>query len=74
MAHSDVAKALMSASSEADLLVIVRRAHGVPATMHLGGVARSVLRSAHCPVRVMPPTGVNAVPGLEVEQAGAFRA
>lgn len=74
VAHGDAAQELVSASASADLLVMVRRAHGVPAAMHLGGVARAVLRSAHCPVEVVPPGGVTAVPGLVVEQAGAFRA
>ena len=74
VAHAEAARALASVSGEADLLVIVRRAHGVPAATHLGAVARSVLRSSHCPVLVVPPEGATAVPGLVVEQAGAFRA
>jgi len=74
VAHADAVRALVRASAEADLLVIVRRAHGVPAATHLGRVARAVLRSAHCPIRVVPPGGVTTMPGLLVEQAGAFRA
>ena len=74
VAHADAARALTSVSGEADLLVIVRRTHGVPAATHLGSVARSVLRSALCPVLVVPPDVVTAVPGLVVEQAGAFQA
>jgi len=74
VAHADAARALVSASAEADLLVLVRRAHGIPAAPHLGAVARSALRSAHCPVLVVPPDAVSSDPGLAVEQAGAVRA
>lgn len=74
IAHADATRALVSASAEADLLVIVRRAHGVPAAVHLGAVARSVLRSSHCPVLVVPPDGVISTPGLVLEQAGAIQA
>ena len=55
LVHDHAAHALVEASSEADVLVIVRRAHGVPAATHLGATARAVLRAAHCPVRVVPP-------------------
>ena len=52
--HDDAAHALERASHHADLLILVRRAHGVPASLHLGGTARAVLRTASCPVRVVP--------------------
>lgn len=52
--HDHAAHALIEASGEADELVIVRRAHGLPAA-HLGATARAVLRAARCPVRVVPP-------------------
>lgn len=56
--HDYAADALQRASRHADMLILVRRAHGVPA-MHLGGTARAVLRTASCPVRVVP-TGAPA--------------
>ncbi|WP_067429708.1 universal stress protein [Nocardioides jensenii] len=71
--HAEAAQALVSASEEADLLVVVRRSHGVPAAMHLGGVAHALLRAARCPVLVVPPGDVAALPGLVVERAGALR-
>lgn len=52
--HARPAVALLEASHEADELVVVRRAHGVPAAAHLGRTARALLRSADCPVRVVP--------------------
>jgi nucleotide-binding universal stress UspA family protein len=52
--HDDAAHALERASHHADLLILVRRAHGIPASLHLGGTARAVLRTASCPVRVVP--------------------
>lgn len=53
--HDDAPHALARAAEDADVLTIVRRAHGVPAARHLGGTARAVLRTASCPVRVVPP-------------------
>jgi nucleotide-binding universal stress UspA family protein len=53
--RGDPATALVAAAEEAALVVIGRRRHGVPAALHLGGTARAVLRSASCPVRVVPP-------------------
>lgn len=53
--HDHPSHALVDASAEADLVVLVRRAHGVPTAAHLGGTARAVLRSSHCPVRVVAP-------------------
>lgn len=54
--HDHPGHALVEASGEADLVVLVRRAHGVPPAAHLGSTARAVLRSAHSPVRVVAPT------------------
>lgn len=67
--HDHPAHALVRASQEADLLVLVRHAHGFP-TGTLGGTGRAVLRDAACPVRVVPPGAVGAVAGLVLEQAG----
>lgn len=72
--HDHPSFALVEASAEADVVVLVRRAHGVPAATHLGGTARAVLRSAHCPVRVVPPDAIGPIPGLVLEQAGAMQA
>jgi len=55
--HDHAAHALVEAAKDADLVVLLRRAHGVPAATHLGGTARAVLRSATIPVRVVAPTG-----------------
>lgn len=51
--HDDAGAALVEASRDADLVVVGRRRHGVPAALHLGGTARAVLRAAVCPVRVV---------------------
>ena len=70
--HDYPVHALVAASEDADVLVLVRRAHGVPTAAHLGGTARSVLRWAHCPVRVVPPQAGDRVPGLVFERAGGI--
>ncbi|MGZ5403415.1 MAG: universal stress protein, partial [Nocardioides sp.] len=56
--HGHPAYALVAASRDADLLVIVRRPRDIPALRHLGGTGRSVLRAAACPVHVVPPEAV----------------
>lgn len=71
--HDQPAHALVSASREVDELVLVRRAHGFPAAVHLGSTARTVLREAACPVRVVPPGRSAVVPGLVLEGAGGVR-
>lgn len=53
--HEPPGRALVEASRRADLLVLVRRAHGVPAATHLGATARTLLREADCPVMVVAP-------------------
>lgn len=68
--HDQPAHALVQASAEADLLVMVRHAHGFPSS--LGGTGRALLREAHCPVRVVAPGAVAAVAGLVVEQGGGL--
>lgn len=70
--HDRPAHALAQASTEADVLVLVRRAHGVPAAVHLGGTARALLRSAQCPVRIVPPDALPLLPTLALEDAGAM--
>lgn len=56
--HGHPAHALVAASREADLLVIVRRPRDIPALRHLGGTGRTVLHAAACPVHVVPPEPV----------------
>ena len=73
VAHDHAAHALVEASRDADLLLVVRRAHGVPAAAHLGGTARAVLRGAECPVMVVPPTLVPEMPDLVLETGGQIR-
>jgi nucleotide-binding universal stress UspA family protein len=71
--HDRPVPALVEASRDADVLVIVRRAHGIPAATHLGGTARAVLRSAYCPVRVVPATAMpDTMPGLVLEETGTI--
>ena len=69
--HDFSANALVSASQDADELVMVRRAHGFPAAAHLGSTARTVLLYAHCPVRVVPASQVPTLPDPDLEAAGA---
>jgi nucleotide-binding universal stress UspA family protein len=67
VAHLPGSKALVAASVEADLLVVGRRSH-------VGGVTRTVLRHAHCPILVVPPSDISADPMRVVDGAGALRA
>lgn len=53
--HDHPGRALVDASREADLVVLSRREHGLLAALHLGTVARAVLRGSEAPVRVVPP-------------------
>lgn len=68
--HDHAGHALVEASRDADLVMIVRRRRGVPAATHLGGTARALLRTAHCPVRVVAPVDVAPIPSLVVERSG----
>jgi nucleotide-binding universal stress UspA family protein len=72
--HDYAAHALERASRHADLLVLVRRAHGIPAGLHLGETARAVLRTAACPVHVVPaasPRATTADLGASRVRAGS---
>ena len=68
--HDYAGHALVEASRDADLLLVVRRRHGIPAAVHLGGTARTVLRAAECPVKVVAPTEHPPIPSLAVEEDG----
>ncbi len=70
--HDHPAHALVDAAEHADLLLLLR--HGPPSAVQLGTVARAVLRSAACPVRVIPPTDAAAIPDLVLEEAGGLLA
>lgn len=69
--HDHPANALVSASQDADELVVARRAHGFPAATTLGSTARTVLLHALCPVRVVPAVHVPVMPDLDLEADGA---
>jgi len=52
--HGRPADALLEASLEADLMVLGRRNAVHPLIQHLGSLTRAMIRSAACPVDVMP--------------------
>lgn len=52
--HQHPAPALVGASEGADLLVLGRHGRSTPFGMHLGSVARTLIREARCPVEVAP--------------------
>ena len=72
--HEHPAQALVAASGCADLVVVMRHVHGAPAVGHLGSVARALLRTAACPVRVVPPSETGVIPDLVLEEAGGLLA
>lgn len=77
--HQQPAHALLRAAAGSDLLLLLRRAHGLPFVAHLGGTGRTVLHDARCPVEVVPPHEVvgemvdeaRAVVGSELTETGA---
>lgn len=72
--HGMAAEALISASRDADRLIITRPVHG-GYFHHLGSTARAILRDAHCPVEIFPPTNTPSAEDLELELEQAnFRA
>lgn len=69
--HDQPAHALLQETQDAALLVLVRRGHGFPPAVHLGGTARALLTNASCPVMVLPPREVlTDVEDLRLESAG----
>ncbi len=52
--HQEPAAALLGASEGAALLVLGRHGRGAPFGLHLGSVARTLIREARCPVEVTP--------------------
>jgi nucleotide-binding universal stress UspA family protein len=59
--HGDPADALVKASADADLLLVLRRSPRFLGP-HLGHVARGVLRAAECPVGIVPDTDASVSP------------
>ena len=54
LAFERVPIALHTAALEADLLVVGRHSHVIPAGLAIGSNARTLLRTATCPVEVVP--------------------
>ncbi len=54
MPHRWPAEVLLEESADAELLVVGRRGHGGLLGLSLGGTSRSLLRSSHCPVAIVP--------------------
>lgn len=52
--HQYTAAALVGASEGADLLVLGRHGHGAPIGIHLGSIARTLIREARCPIEIAP--------------------
>ncbi|GAB2862404.1 universal stress protein [Nocardioides pacificus] len=71
--HEEPGRALVEHSAGADLLVLVRRAHGFPAATHLGGAARTLLRWSDCPVMVVAPHTDHATRHEPEHQTGRDR-
>jgi len=70
--HQQPAHALLRAAAVSDLLLLVRRPHGLPFLGHFGGTGRTVLREARCPVEVLPPREVlGRVPATMRSEAAA---
>jgi nucleotide-binding universal stress UspA family protein len=65
--HDRPAHALVTASKDADLMVLMRRHHRGPDTWRLGATGRAVLGTARCSVRVVPPLGSPVSSGAPLE-------
>jgi nucleotide-binding universal stress UspA family protein len=71
--HATAAQALVDEAREASLLMLVRRPASRVLGSHLGATGRGVLRTASCPVEVVPATReVTDAPGLELEKSGTM--
>lgn len=70
LAHGQPARILADASAEADLLLLARREHAFPLG-YLGSTGRTLVRSRHCPVVILPPAAEPAgFAGLRLEEHG----
>ena len=67
--HDRPAHALVRASEDADLLVLMRRPHLMPDAWHLGGTALAVLRAAQCTVRIVPPLTEDSPAGAPIGES-----
>jgi nucleotide-binding universal stress UspA family protein len=65
--HGQGARAIVDASTTADLMVITRRRHGFPFG-HLGAAGRTVLRESRCAVEVLP---LSSSPGDDLPEQKA---
>lgn len=72
--HDRPAHALVAASQEADLVVLMRRHHLGPDAWRLGGTARAVLGAAHCAVRIVAPPATPQAAGAPVERSDQLSA
>ena len=70
--HENPVRALLHAAQSADVVVLSRRKHDIPGLMHLGRTARGVLRSAACPVRVVPPVAPDVLRGPDLDLGGTI--
>ena len=71
--HGQPARVLLSATDEADLLLLARRHTGFPLG-HLGGTGRALVHHAHCPVEVLPPADEPVdTSDLVLEEAGSLQ-
>lgn len=52
--HEFAGPALLSATEDADVIVVGRRGHGAPLGIYLGSLARMLIREGKCPVLVAP--------------------
>lgn len=52
--HEYPGHALVLASEGADVIVVGRRGHGAPLGIHLGSIARLLVREGRCPVTIAP--------------------
>lgn len=52
--HRPPADTLARATADTDLVVLGRRGHGGALGLHLGGIARTLIRTSSCPVEIVP--------------------
>ncbi len=55
--HEFAGPAMVSATEDADLMVVGRRGHGAPLGIYLGSLARMLIREGACPIEVAPQHG-----------------
>lgn len=70
--HEFAGPALVTATRDADLIVVGRRGHGAPWGFYLGSLARLLIREGHCPVEIAPQEPRNTTEGLLLEDGDAL--